>query len=331
MKKTRIIFLIVGIIILLLLFANFGVKQFTDHIMKLGWKFGIILFICLCNNIILTYAWRIIINFHLPKSYFFKLILARIAGDSSSSINSMGAIAGEAIKAIYVQDQIPLNVALASVVLDRTIHTIANIILALTAISVSFFILELPLLISFSAFALFIFLLLIIFVVIKKQREGLIEYVISKMPRKIIDKIMNENRWEKVREFDKEIANIFSSKNNIKKFYISLIIHYISTIITQSLEIYLIINFIGVNISLIDSMLVYAFGLMLTGIIVFIPANLGISEGSYSLILGMLGYDPALGLTTGIIRRLRTFVWAGIGIIILFYAGLFTKGKNKIK
>ena len=331
MKKTKIFFLIAGVLLLALLFTNFGVKQFTDHILKLGWKFGIILLICLCNNIILTFAWKIVINFPLPKSFFFQLILARIAGDASSSINSMGAVAGEAIKAIFVQDKIPLNIGLASVVLDRTIHTIANIILVLTAISFSFFILELPLLFSISAFAVFIILLIIIIIVLRKQRNGLIAFIISKAPRKIINKIMNDNRWDKVREFDKEIAYIFSNRKNIRKFYISLIIHYLSTIITQSLEIYCIINFIGVNISLIDSLLVYAFGLMLTGIIVFIPANLGISEGSYSLVLGMLGYDPALGLTTGIIRRLRTFVWAGIGITLLFYAGLFKKGKIQYK
>jgi hypothetical protein len=59
------------------------------------------------------------------------------------------------------------------------------------------------------------------------------------------------------------------------------------------------------------------------------PANIGTSEASFSLALKFLGYDPAIGLTVGIIQRLRKFVWSGIGMIILFYGSVEKKEGNK--
>jgi len=41
--------------------------------------------------------------------------------------------------------------------------------------------------------------------------------------------------------------------------------------------------------------------------------------------LSLLGHDPVIGLSVGIIRRLRTFVWAAIGAVLLFYAGLIKR------
>jgi hypothetical protein len=111
----------------------------------------------------------------------------------------------------------------------------------------------------------------------------------------------------------------------MRHFYISLMIHYFSGFLASSLEVYLIIIYAGGTITLIHSMFLYLFSMFLTSVVFFMPANLGTSEGSYSLALTFLGYDPAAGLTVGIVRRLRTFVWSGIGIVILFHAGLMKR------
>lgn len=322
LNKTRIIFLLLGIIILAVLFKSFGAEKFINDIKLLGWRFIIIVALFLFNNIVLTYAWKLLINHPVKWNKFCNLLCARVAGDSTSSINAMGAVAGEPIKALFMQNEIPLNTGLASVVLDRTTHTICNTLLILTGIIFSFFILNLPLGISIAFLLLIIFVLFIMIIILKKQKQGFIEFLINKIPVKISSKFMDEARLKKVREIDEEIGIILSSKNNIKKFYKSLSMRYVSVLITGTLEVYLIIKFINIDITLVNSMFVYIFTLFLTSVVFFMPANIGTSEASYSLALKFLGYDPALGLTVGIIRRLRTFVWAGIGMLILFYGSL---------
>ena len=214
---------------------------------------------------------------------------------------------------------------LASVVLDRTIHILSTVIMTLTGIVIGFFVLNIPLYVTFAVFLAFLAILSFLIYLLKKQSEGFIEFILGKIPRKWVDRFINEYRWEKVKALDYEIAFIFSSRANIMKFFISLGIHYLSGLGASCIEVYLIIRFSGRDIAMIHAMYLYLFNMLFTTIVFFMPANLGTSEGSYSLALKFLGYDPAIGLTVGIIRRLRTFVWAGIGVAILFYAGLLGK------
>jgi uncharacterized membrane protein YbhN (UPF0104 family) len=159
-------------------------------------------------------------------------------------------------------------------------------------------------------------------IILKKQKDGFIEFIIKKLPEKISLKFIDEKRLNSIREIDKEIGKILTGKNNLRRFLKSLIIRYISVLITGTLEVFLILKFINVDITATNSMFVYIFSLFLTSAIFFMPANVGTSEASFSLALNFLGYDPALGLTVGIIQRIRKFVWSGIGMLILFYGSV---------
>lgn len=329
-NKTRIIFFVVGILILILLFKSFGVEKFINDICLLGWKFVLIVSLFLFNNVVLAYTWKVLINHPLRWKLFHRLVLARIAGDSTSSINSMGALAGEPIKALLMREDIPFNKGLASVVLDRTVHTLANTLLILTGIISSFFVLKLPVLVSTGFLLFIIFVLCAIFYILKKQKQGFIRFLVNRLPKKISSRFMNTEREKKIDELDSEIGFILSTRENLKRFYISLILRYFSILVTGTLEVFLILIFIDIDISLVNSMFVYIFTLFLTSIVFFMPANIGTSEASYSLALNFLGYDPALGLSVGIIRRLRTFVWSGIGMIILFYRGATNKSGDRV-
>jgi hypothetical protein len=324
-KKYRAIFIGAGVAILALLFYSFGVQKTIDDILAMGWRFWIIAGIFLFNNIFMTAAWKVLINHPIRASYYPQLFLARVAGDSTSSVNAMASAAGEALKAIYIRDVVPFKTGLASVVLDRTVHIISNVLMMLTGIFISFFVLNIPRWISTGTLVAFILVRYALMVVLRKQRQGFVRYLLTRVPRRWLDRFMNEKRWEKVDTLDGEIAFVFSSRETMKSFYASLVIHYLSGFFFSSLEIYLIVIFSGNEISFVHSMFLYIFSMFLTSVIFFMPANLGTSEGSFSLALRFLGYDPAIGLTVGLIKRLRTLVWSLIGILILFFAGMTRK------
>ncbi len=331
MKKTRNIFLIVGILLLALLFKAFGVKATIEKIGEIGWGFWIITGIFFFTNIFLTLAWRILINYPLKGFHFHRFMLARLAGDSTTAFNALGAVAGEPLKAMYVRDFLPMKVGLASVVLDRTIKTVSSILITLTGIIISLFVLNIPYYVSILTIILCLTSLVVMILLLKKQKEGFIEYLLKKLPARVKERYLTENRMEKVKTLDDEIKFIFSSRDNLNHFYIALFLHYTAIIISCTLEIYLIAVYlnIGGNFTPVDAFFIYVFGFILTSLMFFMPANVGTSEGSYSLALGMLGFDPSLGLSIGIIRRLRTFFWAGIGVLLLFYAGLMKSGDRE--
>lgn len=332
MKLSKYIFLITGALILVLLFRSFGLEVTISHIVKIGWGgFALICFIFLFSNIFLAYAWRVLITSPVEKGKFYKFVLARVAGDATSSINAMGAVAGEPLKAMYVKDLVPFRTGLATVVLDRLIHTVSNVLMVLTGMLAGLFVFREQFMSNLAAFlgllVFFVVMLVISFRILRGHSGGVLAGIINRLPGFLKDRIMTESRREKIEKIDSEISFIFSSRDNLNHFYISLALHYFAIIISCSLEIYLIVKFISpvAGFTFAEALFVYIFGFIATSALFFVPANVGTSEGSYSIALKILGYDPVIGLSVGIIRRFRTFVWAGIGIALLFYAGLIKK------
>ncbi len=336
MKKTKYIFLSVGILILILMFRSFGVDTTIDHIKKTGWTgFFLICSIFFFNNLFLAYAWRVLINYPVPRIYFYKFFLARVAGDSTSSINALGAAAGEPLKALFVKDVVPFRMGLATVVLDRMIHIVSNVMMVLTGMLAGLFIFQKQfqsnLVIFLVILCFFLLFLYISYRTLKHQKKGFLANIVNRLPGFLKTRIQTEKNIDRIKKIDDEISYIFSSRDNLNHFYISLVTHYVSVIISGALEIYLIVNYINpmAGLTLFEGLLVYIFGFIATSAFFFVPANVGTSEGSYSIALSLLGYDPVLGLSVGIIRRFRTFVWSGIGMLILFYAGLIKKDQNR--
>jgi uncharacterized membrane protein YbhN (UPF0104 family) len=171
-------------------------------------------------------------------------------------------------------------------------------------------------------------MIILILLILKKQREGFVEYLLSLLPEKVVKKYINEERQEKVKELDYEIGFILSSRKNLKIFFISLFARYVAVLASGTLEIFFILRFINVDVPLSHSILIYISNMFITNIIFFMPANLGVSEGAFTLALKLLGYDPAVGISLGMIHRLRRFAWSGIGMVILFHAGLIRKEKT---
>lgn len=327
MKKARYIFLAVGMILLVALFAVFGIKKPVMQIIDFGWKFWLCVLIYLFNQLCLAYGWMVLITYPLKAKQYFDVLLARIAGDSTTTINTAASVAGDALKAMYLKEVVPFKIGLASVVMDRTIHMVGNTLLILVGLFIGFFKLRMPLYVLLGVFSFFLMFLVLLIYIMKKQKHGIIQYAVSMLPQKLQLKIYaSESRREKINNIDEEIGLIFKSKENLSHFRTSLFMHTIPVFTAGTLEIFIIMYYAGGGATLLDAMFVYLFGLFIAAAAFFVPLNIGTSEGSYSIVLAFLGYDPALGLTVGIIRRLRALVWSAPGLVLLFHKGL--TGKN---
>lgn len=323
-KKYKLLFTLIGILLLILLFSKFGWKEPLSHIKKFGWIFWLNIFIYFINHILLTVGWFVLITTPLKLKNFPRILAARIAGDSATSINPLAGMASEPLKALLIKDIVPFQTGLASVVMDRTIHTLGNILIVITGIIAATFILDIPKTALAGILTFFIIILVLLIFVIRKQKEGFLDYIISLLPKKIIKKIYDNGRDKKIEKLDNEIAYIFKNSKNMHHFYISLFLHSIPSTVAGTLEIYLIMYYISPSITLQTSFLMYLFGLFVTSLTFFMPV--GPTEGSYPLVLKMLSKDPSFGFSVGIIRRMRQFIWAGIGMLIMASFGLKKEG-----
>src|SRR5262249_10248922 len=78
-------------------------------------------------------------------------------------------------------------------------------------------------------------------------------------------------------------------------------------------EVFLILWLLGAKVSLFGALAIEALTKLVNVVGTLNPAHLGTYEGGNMLILKMLGFTAATGLTLAFVRRLRALFWAAVG------------------
>lgn len=85
----------------------------------------------------------------------------------------------------------------------------------------------------------------------------------------------------------------------------------------ESLEIWLVLRFLDVPVSLPTAAAVQSFGNAVKFVTFMVPASLGALEGGNVAIFAAFGLGGATGLAYTLIRRLREIAWAAVGLLVL--------------
>lgn len=70
-------------------------------------------------------------------------------------------------------------------------------------------------------------------------------------------------------------------------------------------EVWLALYFLGQPVSWLEALLLESLGQAVRSAAFAVPASLGVQEGGYMILAGVLGLDPALGLALSLIKRVR--------------------------
>ncbi len=83
------------------------------------------------------------------------------------------------------------------------------------------------------------------------------------------------------------------------------------------LEVAIILRGLNVDVTLLQTFFVEAMTKGMNGLFFFVPAQVGVSEGSHAALLHYLKMGSAVGLTLGVARRIRSLFWAALGVAML--------------
>jgi hypothetical protein len=74
---------------------------------------------------------------------------------------------------------------------------------------------------------------------------------------------------------------------------------------------------IGVEMAFTTAFMLEAFNRAINIVFIFVPALVGVDEAGTGLVTGALGLGAATGVALAIIRKIRMFLWIGIGLLFL--------------
>jgi putative membrane protein len=321
MKLVRVLLLLLGVVLLGVLVARNDPAEIFASMGRLSWRLGIL--VCFPFSLVTifdTLGWRF--AFGHDRVRFGTLLGARLAGEAFNLTTPTAALGGEAVKTWLLRGHAPLDETLSSVIAAKTTILIAQGIfftlgIALAGLSV---LPDSPLLRGMLWLLLLEILALAGFVV--AQTQGLFGW-----GQRLLQQfnLRPPGSGETLRRVDDGLASFY--RRQPRRLVLSIGFHLIAWVL-GSVEAYLALRFLGVDVSLTTATVIEAFGTAVRFATFMVPASLGVLEGGYVVTFSALGLASSTGVSFGLVRRVREFVWVGAGLIVFAVMRVKPSGRD---
>lgn len=324
LKKYKPQLIGVLLIIVLILVGKFistvDFEQLSNYLTQMPEMFVGVLVVSFSAYLSATIAWHLLMGEARKKVRFVDLFMIKHVGEMLTIFNPTGIIAGEGIKAIYLQKRgIDSRHGLSSIIMLRILTMLSGIFL--TVISGVYLILvklgdSSKLLYIIIAVALIVFLsyLLTVFLLNPKLYFG-----------RMVEKLQKKKGWSFLT--DKIVASSYEINKISSDFFAANKIRFTSSFILcithwifGALEFYIILRILGLNPSLIDVVAVEMGIIFFKTIGAIIPGQIGIEEYGNKVMLDAIGVQSnEVWLVATLMRRGRQVFWLAVaGIFMLF-------------
>lgn len=322
---VRILLLALGSLLFIGLVWRVGPDQLIEGMRKLGVGFLAVIALGGVGHMVKTLAWRFTLKPE-QRPRFLQMVGVRLAGEAVAQLSFGGQVFGETTRALLLKraHEIPLVRGVSSVVIDRGMFTFIGFLMIVTGAVTASAMLGLPEEAQrFNALVAVIFICVIATAVFAlRQRWRFFSRPFGALAR--IGRLRGtvEKRMGGVREIEATIHSFYhdSPKAFWSCFACSSAGHGMNV-----LEVYCILQFLGLDASLLDAFVIESLTKIVNFSSAVIPGGVGAYEGGQMLILKMMGLGSANGLTVGIARRIRNLTWTAAGLLVLFWHGISLK------
>ena len=315
MKPIRILYLLVGISLLVYVLSQTDLNLLWLKLVETGWGIFFVLAIYGVAFMVDTVAWQLTlpstkVNFH----WLYNLWKVRMVGAAFGKMLPFSAFGGAPIKGFILKSHygISYKEGAASIILIESTHLISMVLFMASGVLFILFDSNLPQTfyifstISLSVLTIGIFAFYII------QRLKITSIAggwISQRPLgRRLEKFLNH-----LQDFDERLVRFYTRQRS--QFFGALGLNLLNWYL-GAVEVYVILYFLGHPISFSESIVLETLVELVRAGTFFIPATLGTQEAAFLLATGAITGQPALGVATALMRRVREIVWLILGFAI---------------
>jgi len=305
---VRAILFFAGIVVIGYLIARVGPDAIWSAFETLSWRLLLVLVFPTCLAVVAdTLGWWF--TFPKPPRSFGRLVGVRLAGEAVNLVTT-GAVGGDLLKAYLLRPGVALRDGLASVIADKTTSVVAQVLLLLAGLLVSALLVPASrtLLITMAVSLVLEIVCVAAFVMV--QLRGAVGGG---------GRLLARLRWPPSREHqavldgtDHALRSLYEEHD--RGLLASVLCHFLGFTL-GTIEIYLVVRFLGVPISAPTAFAIGAFSTAVKFFTFMVPASLGALEGGNVVIFAAFGMGGAVALTYTLVRRLREIVWVAAGFV----------------
>jgi len=310
MNVIRLILLAVGLAFLGYLVAQVGPETLLASFQALSWRLLLIVWFPFALIAVLdTLGWQF--AFRRNSASFATLLTVRLAGEAFN-VTTPTASMGEPVKAYLLRPKVPLSEGLASVIVAKTSVTLAQGLFLVTGIALA--LISLPpsapllkgmtLLAAVEAVAVGAFVFL--------QQKGLFGGALRFL--RWLGFSWGEQKDAGARGLDLALSSFY--REHPGRLALSFLFHFGGWVL-GSLEVFLILHFMGIPVSLTTALVIEAFAAAIKAAAFLIPNGLGALEGGTMVVFAAFGLGAGVGLSMTLVRRVRELAWVAVGLVAL--------------
>ncbi|QRR03894.1 lysylphosphatidylglycerol synthase transmembrane domain-containing protein [Dyadobacter sandarakinus] len=320
-KLYKALFLIIGIVSLGYMIYGTGVAVIWEDISRTGYWFIPVIGSWLLIYILNALAFRLIIREpQLPETNlsFRSVLRLTITGYAINYITPFVALGGEPYRIMQLKPALGIQKATSSVLLYSLMHMFSHVLFWLVSIILIVAAVPLNNMMLGGCFALLVAGLGLGYWFINVYKKG---FTVSTF--RLLEKIpfiktrareFALKNAENLYEVDDQIRILYAERQRV--FYASLAYEFLARAI-GCLEIYFTAQAIGLEMTLVQSLIVSSGSSLFANLIFFFPMQLGTREGGLALALTSVGMPAASGIFIGVVMRIREIVWIVIGLALI--------------
>jgi uncharacterized protein (TIRG00374 family) len=317
MKVFRILLPALGLLLLGFLVGKIGLGKILQNLSVMGWSFGLVLLLAFGWHVTNSIAW----SFAFPSDAFrprlVSLFMSKLAGEAVSQLTPLANLGGEPLKAYLLRQQSPTSRGLASVVINKTAQVFTGLAFTALGLSLVIFNWELPqsapLPVQVGLATLFTAAALLLLALWRQQRH-MFSSLLGLVRRFGIRLEVIERRVAKAVRIDENISSFY--RQNKPRFALVLGFHACGWML-GACETWIILRGLGQAVDFEIAFLLTSLTVIINSLFFFMPSNIGVLEGGQVFMFMTLGLDPAVGLSLGIVKRIRKIFWISIGWLLL--------------
>jgi uncharacterized protein (TIRG00374 family) len=308
-RMARVLLLVMGLTVLGVLVWRNDPHSLLVSMQQLSWRVLIIVaFPFTLVNLLDTLGWRF--AFRRDGVPLRTLFSARLAGEAFNLTTPTASVGGEAVKAWLVRRYVGYDESFPSVIVAKTTITIAQGLLLLVGLGCAWLLLPhdsqllhaMGWLLSLEVVAVAVFVLAQVSGAVGGGGRALgrvpwLARIAARLGR-VGDSLAHFYRTEPVR------------------LTLSILFHFLGWL-AGALEAWLILNLLGVEVSLVTATVIEAFSAAIRFATFMVPASLGALEGGHIALFVALGLGASVGMSFSLVRRLREATWIGVGFVAL--------------
>jgi uncharacterized protein (TIRG00374 family) len=307
----RDVLLVVGLGVCAGLTWQVGLQQILVHLQGLGWRCVLVFLPYLLVFICDTFGWRYAFT-EPPSVGFLRLLSLQIIGKTMSIITPLASVGGDPVKAYLLQPAgVPFSAGLASVVISRTIVTVAQGLFVLVITVVMFFSIDLPWQLVKAVSIVLVIGAILVGAFLIAQTHGLFTGLLGLARRLRHGLSLLE---EGARDLDQRLASFYRQRRG--RCVLSLTFHLLGWLM-EGVEVYVLLKLLQLSATAAVALGIAALSSAVRASSFMIPASLGIQEGGNIFIFSSFGLPADAAMAFSILRRMRELGWSAIGLLLL--------------